>query len=451
MNVISAGWRWVKSNVQETLAAWLDDLSPSFTELQFVVAFSGGRDSAVLLHALQSLRTRYTALTLRAIHIHHGLLPQACTWAKHCEDIAAAYHVRCDIVSLALRPQPGQSVEEVARNGRYQAFKSRLEPHEYLLTAHTEDDQAETVLLQLMRGAGPKGLSAMAPLMRLGQGNLARPLLGVSRAMIAEYAKLHGLTWIEDPSNQDPRFARNFLRLGVFSSLQSYFPGFTSCIARSAEHIGTMQQLLDEYIAADLSACLVDGNLDLGALKAFSPSKQMAVLRAWLQHHQIRSPSTKTLNSILQQAISAKIDAKVRFSLGDINLYRYQNKLFCEKALSSCVPEETEWDLSQPLLWAGKRWEAKLMVGQGVRLANGEAKLIVRVRQGGERCRLLGEKISRSLKKVLQNQRIPFWQRQQLPLFYQGEELVCIGNHLVCEGWQVNNPNELGWVIEAVE
>ncbi len=451
MNVISAGWRWVKSNVQETLATWLDSLQVPLAELQLAVAFSGGRDSAVLLHALQSLRARYTALTLRVFHIHHGLHPQACDWAKHCEDISALYQINCQVVRLALTPLPGQSVEEVARNGRYNAFKALLKTNEYLLTAHSEDDQAETVLLQLMRGAGPKGLCAMAPLMRLGQGKLARPLLSVSRQVIAEYAKMHGLTWIEDPSNQDPRFARNFLRLDVLSSLQSYFPGLTRCVARSAEHIGAMQQLLEEYIAVDFSACLAEGNLDLTALKAFSSPKQMAILRAWLQHHQIRSPSTKILNTILQQALDAKIDAKVSFSFGNITLYRYQNKLYWEESLAMRVPETTVWDLSQPLLWAGKRWQATLTAGQGLRLANGNAKLIVKVRQGGERCRLLGEKMSRSLKKVLQDRKIPFWQRQQLPLFYQGEALVCIGKNMVCDGWQVNTANELGWVIETVD
>jgi tRNA(Ile)-lysidine synthase len=451
MNVISAGWRWVKSNVQETLATWLDNLPQPLAELQLVVAFSGGRDSAVLLHSLQSLRTRFTTLTIRAIHIHHGLHAQACHWAKHCEDIAATYQINCQVVRLALTPLSGQSVEEVARNGRYNAFKALLEPNEYLLTAHSEDDQAETVMLQLMRGAGPKGLCAMSPLKRLGQGKLARPLLRVSRQVIADYASLHGLTWVEDPSNQDPRFARNFLRHEVFSLLQTYFPGSSSCIARSAEHMGAMQQLLDEYIEVDLSTCLVDGNLDLQALNAFTSTKQMAILRAWLQHHLIRSPSTKILNSILQQALGAKIDAKVRLSFGNIILYRYQNKLYWEKDLPMNIPEEIVWDLSQPLMWAGKRWQAKLTAGQGLRLANIDAKLIVRARQGGERCRLLGEKISRSLKKVLQHQRIPFWQRQQLPLFYQGEELVCIGKSLVCEGWQVTTASELGWVIETVE
>ena len=443
----------MKSNVQETLTAWLKGLCVPSNECQLIVAFSGGRDSHVLLHALQSLRANIPALTLRVIHVNHGLQPLSAAWAKHCEQTAVSYGLVCQTINLQLAPQKGQSIEEEARNGRYLAFKSVLEPNELLLTAHTEDDQAETLMLQLMRGAGPKGLSAMVPCMPLGQGLLARPLLGVSRQDIADYAAYHQLCWVEDPSNQDTRFARNFLRRNVFMSLRTYYPGFTRCMARSAGHIADSEQLLAEYLKVDFSACLdQDGMLDLLALKNFSDRKQMAILREWLRHHQIRSPTTLTLKSILQQTLTAKIDAKVTISFGNVTLYRYQQKLYWQQKALAKAPEEVAWDLRLPLVWAGKSWRAKKVKGQGIYLGNESQNiLMVRARQGGEKCRLQGEKITRSLKKVLQKQQVPFWQRRQLPLFYRGHELVSLGGALICEGWQVNAPEEIGWVIEAID
>ena len=442
----------MKNNVQATLHAWLNSFTKPLALQPLVVAYSGGRDSHVLLHALHSLRSDFPDLDLSAIHINHGLQPLAKSWASHCEQTAAALGIYCQVRALALNLQPGQSIEEEARKGRYRVFKELLNSNQILLTAHTEDDQAETVLLQLMRGAGPKGLAAMASLMELGQGKLARPLLCVSRQSIAEYANTHQLSWIEDPTNQDPRFARNFLRLEIFPSLQRFYPGSTSCLARSAEHIASMVQLLEETIEADFRACLaLDGMLDIQALKAFANSKQIAILRMWLQHHQLRNPTTAMLKTLLHQILTAKMDAKVTVSFGNITLYRYQNKLYWEPSAKALFPKEIVWDISQPLFWAGKKWLARKTKGQGLRLACSKAKLTVKARQGGERCRLQGDKMTRSLKKILQNEQIPFWQRGLLPLFYLNEQLVCIGNRWVCEGWQVTSEDEFGWIIEAVE
>lgn len=441
----------MKNNIQETLATWLDSLIQPLATLHLVVAYSGGRDSHVLLHALAALKQHSFTFELSAIHVNHGLQHGAHTWALHCQQTAASYGVHCEVISLQLMPQKGESVEEVARLARYGAFKTLQRPNRFVLTAHTQDDQAESVILQLMRGAGIKGLSGIAPLVKLGDGQMARPLLCVSRNCVAEYAAEHQLKWVEDPSNQDPRFARNFLRQAVFAPLQTYFPGFIGCVSRSAEHIASMQTLLDDYLLEDFSRCLMrEGMLDLTTMKRFSANKQMAILRKWLEHHHIRSPSTRVLTSILDQALNAKIDAKVSIRLGEFTISRYQHKLYCYRHEASPLHAEIDWDLNTELCWLGQYWQATKAQGAGIVLANSEQRLTVKLRKGGEKCRLQGEKITRSLKKILQHRKIPFWERAVIPLFYQGEQLVSIGESLICEGSAVSSPETFGWVIKRV-
>lgn len=443
----------MKNNISIRLAEWLQSLPQSFSDISLIVAYSGGRDSHVLLHALQALQADY-GFSLSAIHVNHGLQPDAKQWVEHCAAQAKSYNVPFQALALQLAPQKGQSIEEFAREQRYAALKAQLMACSYLLTAHTQDDQAETILLQLLRGAGLKGLAGMAALSAFGGGQLARPLLNVSRADIASYAADHQLCWIEDASNQNDRFARNFLRNQIMPALQDYFPGMTACLARSAEHAAQAQHLLNEYVAVDLATCLQsDDTLSLKTLQTLSVPKQIAVLRAWFTHLQIRSPTTRRLQTICQQVFTAKQDAKLCIRFGDITLRRYQQSLYALKEDSMAVVlPPVVWDLTSPLIIGQSVWQARKMPGQGFRLpciANGPIN--VRYRQGGEKCRLAGEKLTRSLKKIYQQLAIPYWQRPQLPLFYHKEELIAGGNAFICEGWQVCDPAELGWVIEKVK
>lgn len=435
------------------LAKWLQILSQPSPQISLIVAYSGGRDSHVLLHALQVLRADY-GFSLSAIHVNHGLQPDAKQWALHCQAQAHAYGVEFQTLTLQLVPQKGQSIEELAREQRYAALKSQVLPGSYLLTAHHQDDQAESVLLQLFRGAGGKGLAGIAALAPFGCAYLARPLLEVSRAEIANYADNHQLCWIEDGSNQNDRFARNFLRNQIMPALQDYFPGMTSCLTRSAKHIANAQHLLEEYVAVDLAACLFpDNTLNLRMLQTLSTSKQMAVLRAWFTHLQIRSPATRRLNTIWHQVLKAKQDAKLCIRFGDITLRRHQERLYALKeVVADFIDAPVAWDLASPLTVGQTVWQARKMSGQGFRLScTASGPIIVRSRQGGEKCRLAGEKMTRSLKKIYQQLGIPYWQRKQLPLLYQGNELIAVGNAFICDGWQVCDPEEQGWVIEKVE
>ncbi len=443
----------MKNNILIKLAEWLHTLSQPFSDISLIVAYSGGRDSHVLLHALQALRADY-GFSLSAIHVNHGLQPDAKQWALHCAAQAKSYDIPFQALTLQLTPQKGQSIEEFAREQRYAALKAHLIAHRYLLTAHTQDDQAETILLQLLRGAGLKGLAGMAALSAFGGGHLARPLLNVSRADIASYAATHQLCWIEDGSNQNDRFARNFLRNQIMPVLQGYFPGMTTCLARSAEHIAQAQHLLNEYVTVDLATCLQpDNTLNLKILQTLPMPKQIAILRAWFTHLQIRSPTTRRLQTIWQQIFTAKHDAKLCIRFGDTTLRRYQQKLYAlkEDSMASVLSPVT-WDLTSMLTIGQTVWQARKMRGQGFRLnCIASGPISVRRRQGGEKCRLAGEKMTRSLKKIYQQLEIPYWQRTQLPLFYQKEELIGVGNAFICEGWQVCDPTEWGWVIEKVK
>ncbi len=421
---------------------------------QLVIAYSGGRDSHVLLHAFWLLRQQYP-LHLRAVHIHHGLHPHASLWAQHCQEVCQRYGITLEVIPMSLCIGRGVSVEAVARAARYKAFAQHLAVDELLLTAHTLDDQAETVLLQLMRGAGPKGLAGIAPLKGLGKGKLGRPLLNVAKTDIADFAVMHNLQWVEDPSNNEKRFRRNFLRHDIFPALQKVVPGLAHCLARTAKHCASSQALLDEYVMQDLQMLMgkEPKTLNLAQLKRFSPLKQGYILRQWLMFHQVPCPATKKLQDLLHQMLTAKQDANPCVSWGNSQITRYQDLLYLE--VEKKTVNQAQWikwylaDMAlQPL--AGGNWRARLVKGGGIDAGKIHNTLEVRFRQGGEVCQLAGKNFSRPLKKIFQELKIPYWQRANIPLFYQQETLVGVGEHFVCEGWQVKDPLQSGWVIEKV-
>ena len=218
-----------------------------------LLAYSGGLDSSVLLHQLVLLRNQRPELQLRAVHIHHGLNPLADSWVAHCEQQCAQWQVPLEVVRVQIDARAG-GIEAAARTARYDAFSQLLLPDEALLTAQHLDDQSETVLLALKRGSGPAGLAAMPQQHWLGQHRHLRPLLAVSRSQLEAWAQHHQLSWIEDDSNQDPRYDRNFLRLKVLPLLNDRWPHFASAVARSAALCGEQEQLLDELLAEELAA-----------------------------------------------------------------------------------------------------------------------------------------------------------------------------------------------------
>ncbi|MGL4601477.1 MAG: tRNA lysidine(34) synthetase TilS, partial [Plesiomonas sp.] len=239
-------------------------------DTRILVAYSGGVDSTVLLHVMVRLRALNPSLTLRAIHVHHGLSQNADMWADHCTQICAQWNVPLDIARVQVK-KTQTSLEASARDARYQAISSLLVSGESLVTAQHLDDQMETVLLALKRGSGPAGLAAMTDRMPFTRGQQLRPLLKVTRAEIEAYAQHNQLRWIEDESNADPRFDRNFLRLRVLPTLTQRWPHIGDAIARSAALCGEQEALLDELLLESLQALLDDEeSIEIDGLKAMS-------------------------------------------------------------------------------------------------------------------------------------------------------------------------------------
>lgn len=260
---------------------------------QILVAFSGGLDSTVLLHQLVQWRTENPGVTLRAIHVHHGLSANADAWVKHCENICQQWQVPLVVERVQLA-QEGLGIEAQARQARYQAFARTLLPGEVLVTAQHLDDQCETFLLALKRGSGPAGLSAMAEVSEFAGTRLIRPLLARTRGELEQWARQYDLRWIEDESNQDDSYDRNFLRLRVVPLLQQRWPHFAEATARSAALCAEQESLLDELLADDLAHCQTQqGTLKIAPMLAMSDARRAAIIRRWLAGQNAPMPSAR--------------------------------------------------------------------------------------------------------------------------------------------------------------
>lgn len=390
------------------------------------VAFSGGLDSTVLLHLLVMLSSRQPLPPIHAIHVHHGLQPCADAWPAHCRQVCAALGVPLRVERVQVRR--GASLEEAARQARYAVFAQVLGPGERLLVAQHRDDQAETLLFRLLRGAGVRGLAAMAPHRTLGQGRLLRPLLGVSRTALEDYAGRHGLDWVEDPSNQDAHYSRNFLRHHVLALLQTRWPQAQASLARSAAHLGEAQQLLDELAAEDLAraqrhdgfAWLELPGLALAPLAGLSEARQRNALRHWLAPL-TRLPDTdhwagwKTLRD-------AQPAAHPVWCLADGELHRAYGQLWWLAGDWLHQPEERlHWsNPAQPLALPGNGTLSFCTAAP-------PGPFEVRYRQGGEMLGVPGRG-QRDLKRLLNEKGLPGFARGRLPLLFQDGRLVAVAN-----------------------
>ncbi|SFW53464.1 tRNA(Ile)-lysidine synthase [Pseudomonas sp. NFACC19-2] len=402
-------------------------LQPWRTAPAWRIAFSGGLDSSVLLHLLADWARHEELPPLYAIHVHHGLQPAGDAWPAHCARICEQLGIALEVVRVHVTP--GASLEQAARSARYQAFCERLKPGEVLLSAQHRDDQAETLLFRLLRGAGVRGLAAMPASRSLGQGGLFRPLLDSSRAELREYAQSHGLAWIEDPSNADERFSRNFLRRQVMPLLAERWPQVTANIARSARHLGEAQQLLDELAAMDLaaahgvSACpwLTLPSLDLSAVSALSDTRQRNLLRHWL------APLTRLPDSDHWAGWcdlrDAATDAAPIWKLTDGELHRADGRLWWLSGewLRPLDPLDLACDSFSESVELPDNGHVHL---QG-ELPQGRWHL--RYRQGGESLQLPGRG-RRDLKRLLNELRVPAFVRPRLPLLFAGDELMAVAN-----------------------
>lgn len=388
---------------------------------RFLLALSGGLDSCVLLHILHRAPP---AAALRAVHVNHGLRPAAGEWQQFCVRLCAAYGIEIDVLQVDARPARGQSPEAAARDARYTAIEALMGPGDCLLTAHQRDDQAETLLLQLLRGSGPAGLAAMPELASLGTGWQLRPLLGFDRKTVLEYAKTAGLQWVDDDSNADPRYDRNFLRHEVMPRLYARWPALSQTLARAAMHQAEAVELMQTLAELDLPQvhASLRGTLAVSRLRLLSAPRLHNVLRHWFRLNGALPPSTAVMQQIVG-AIGAIEDRSPRVAWDRWQVRRHANDLYLLDRTPPPLAKEYVWrigegDFSIPEL----KLELRLseLQAAGLRLPAAAEALYIRFRDGGERIRLKGRRHSHSLKKLLQERGVPPWLRSRLPLIYDG-------------------------------
>lgn len=404
----------------------------------YVIAFSGGMDSHVLLHVMSRLAAEQ-AVAVSAVHIHHGLHERADDWTEHCRRICAALDVPLDIIHVEAKPAKGESPEDRARQARYAALAERQQPGQVLLTAHHLDDQAETFMLQLLRGSGLRGVSAMPVVQPFAQGLLLRPLLEVSRETLAAYAAEHKLEWIEDSSNSEMAYDRNYLRHHVMPLLFKRWPAARQTIARAASHAAETVAMAETLARQDLiKARVISGNaLCVPVLLALSPERRRNLLRIWIRDQDFPVPSARRLESITTDMLQAAPDRKPLVRWNQAEVRRYRDRLYLLPAL----PESSS---AQQIIWrAGESPQLPLgclqeyaRTGHGVReAALHEHQIEIRFRQYGETIRPAGSGRRRSLKKLFQENAIPPWLRDLLPLIYLGDTLAAVPGICVAREW----------------
>lgn len=398
-----------------------------FSGAPLCVAFSGGLDSTVLLHLLVTLKaTRVADLKLRALHVHHGLSPFADQWAQACRQRCQHWQVPCTVRRVRIDSR-AHGVEAAAREARYQAIQAALQPEEVVLTAQHQDDQCETVLLALKRGSGPAGLAAMAAQRRLGAHRILRPLLCFTRAALAQYAQRHGLQWVEDESNGNCRFERNFLRQTILPRLTARWPHFAAAAARSAELCAEQEQLLDELLQPLLQQLLrEDGALYWPPLQTMSAVKRAALLRRWIAARQGSMPSRAALQRIWQEVVCSREDATPSLKLGNACVRRYRQHLYWLEKRADIGDHVLDWvDWRRALMLPDALGAVTLMPQPDgpIRAPRAEEPVSVRFHASGE-VRLAEKPAAKPLKKIWQAFGIPPWWRRRIPLLYYGDQLI---------------------------
>lgn len=452
-----------------------------------VLAFSGGLDSTVLLDAIATLRDGdeaqgcdgAPALALRAVHVHHGLSRHADRWAAHCAHECRRRDVAFCTERVVLDATP-EGIEAAARDARYRALAATLADDEVLLTAQHQDDQAETLLLALKRGSGPAGLAAMAADASFRGRRLVRPLLDCSRVELEAYARERGLRWIEDDSNTDPRFDRNFLRLQILPPLWQRWPRFAAAVARSAQLCAEQEQLLDELLAETLAELTQpDGSLRLTALTVMSDIRRAALLRRWLASCGVKMPARQQLARLWQEVALSRRDAVAQMQLDDRQVRRFRDRLYVLPRLPTLSDGEAVF------LWPPENERLTLAAGLGIlrrRLVEADSAAqskpltappisdigprgrpiggatgagtdsaatpvaVVRAPLPDERVSvrfgpvrgllyITGRRRGRTLKKIWQELDIPPWRRGSTPLLFYNDQLIAaLGVFVTWEG-----------------
>ncbi len=409
------------THLKQALPAYLE------TGRRLTVALSGGVDSVVLLDLLDRLRVELD-FRLSAVHVDHQLSPHAQEWAQFCRDLCAARGIALHVEAVKVRGRRGLGLEAAAREARYRVLHAQ--PADYVVLAHHLDDQAETVLLKLLRGAGVRGLSGMPALRQAAGPTILRPLLDVPRATLLAYARQHRLRWVEDESNADPALSRNFLRAEVLPRIEQKFPAYRETMLRASRNLAEASSLLDELGGIDLAHALRAGRLDTAYLAGLSAARGRNLLRVFLQSQGAPLPDAQRLEEMQRQLIAAGTGARIEIPWGGFVLRRYRGEARVESLLPPPPPDWSKRWRGEALLRLpelGCQLEFVPAVGEGIRLAALQPQAVrLRLRRGGERLRPDCRRPRRSLKNLLQEAAVPPWLRERLPLLCCGEHLVAV-------------------------
>ncbi|MBE1277305.1 tRNA lysidine(34) synthetase TilS [Enterovibrio baiacu] len=429
----------------------LDAHAPS--SRQIVLAFSGGIDSRVLLDLLSTYRDVHPQHRYLVIHIHHGLSSHADAWMKQCEAWASDAGLPFKGVKVKVENN-GEGVEKAARTARYQGITDNVESNALILTGQHADDQAETFLLALKRGSGPAGLSAMPILRPMGHAHLLRPLLSVTRAEIEAYAVQQGLSWVEDESNLDCKFDRNFIRQRWLPPAQSRWPGLVKAINRTASLCAEQEALLEELLESHDAIVRPEPKvLALHALADYSEKMQSALVRRWLKQATGLSASQAQLNTLFSSVIAASDDANPKLHLGDWQVRRFQSQLYVVPEFEDISDWCGSLQLSQIAVLPNESGQVALF-GDGIestrhkfdaqgnrvslhlRRPKADEEVSIRFDPESVFARPLGRQGKRRLKKLYQEYGVPSWMRRRTPLLYYGETLAAVAGLFVCEGFE---------------
>jgi tRNA(Ile)-lysidine synthase len=426
-----------------------------FPGAKLVLGLSGGMDSVVLLEVLRRLGGPL-GFRLSCVHVNHGISPNARRWAAFCARRCKRHGIALALHRVDLEPYRAEGVEAAARRARYQVYARQ--DADFVALAQHLDDQAETLLLQLLRGAGVKGGAAMPLLRDQHSGKrksarapaILRPMLAVPRAQIEAYARVNKLEWVEDESNTDTRYDRNYLRHQVLPVIGKAFPGYRATLSRAARHLAEADEVLSELARADAEKIVLGNKLAVAGLNRLGTARAKNLLRWLLQQYDATLPEADRLDEALRQLVHARDDATVRVVLGTHELRRYAGEAYLMPLLAD-PPSELE------RRWDGKRACALPELGGVLRFARTEgtglsqalirSKVVwIRLRVGGEKLRLQPNGSTRSLKNLLQEARMPPWERERLPLIYCADTLVAVPGLGVASGWQARG-GDVAWTI----
>ena len=415
----------------------------------FWIAYSGGLDSTVLLHLLHDRKDEFNA-QIKVVHINHGLNKNADAWADHTASVCHNLNLPYLSIVLNLEKEPGLSLEELARFHRYKVLSELMQSSDVLFTAHHQDDQVETFLLQLLRGAGPEGLAGMAVLMKFHHGWLARPLLNATREQVIEYATENSLVWIEDESNVNQKFDRNYIRHNVIPVLAGRWPSLNKTITRVAAHQAECASFLNEIAREDLKKLVQNeqDSLDINSLNTLDFPRKKNVLRYWIRENGYPVPGSEITKKIITELIAARIDAQPCIRWAKVELRRYRNRIYLmEQFKKHDLDRKISWNLKEKLFLDNGFLTAETCKSKGINkdLVKDD-QVEIRYRKGGEKIRLPAKQHSQKLKKLFQEAGIPPWHRENIPLIYIDDNLVSVAGLWVDARFHAGKGDN-GWYI----